>query len=99
MATQRNTQGSKKGSKENAKKGKLEVPPVIIKGGSIEVEFKAMDFDDGDNHTKVKKVKHPHDTKILRIEVQDYQKNQIHNYVLPANLNGKCLIYIWDDAV
>jgi hypothetical protein len=92
-------QGSKKRSKENGDKGKLEVPPVIIKGGSIEVEFPAVDFDDGDNHTKVKRAKHPHDTKILRIEVQDYQKKPIHSYTLPTNLNGKCLIYIWDDSV
>lgn len=36
-----------------------EVPPVVIKGGSILVRFPDVDFDDPDNQKKVKKVSHP----------------------------------------
>ncbi len=80
------------------RRGRLEVPPVIIKGGSIEVEFKNEPFEDDDNHTKVKKVKYPKkDTKITVIEVRDYQKNILNTYRLPASYDGKCLIYVWDD--
>jgi hypothetical protein len=78
--------------------GLLEVPPVIIKGGSMEVEF-FPDFDDDDNKKKVKKVKHPHDTKIVKVVIEDYHKNELNSYRIPPELHGKCLIFIVDDAV
>ncbi len=66
----RKTRGSKAGGTE-------EVPPVVIKGGSLEVRFPDVDFDDADNRTKVKKVTHPDpNIKILRVEIHDNRAGQ-----------------------
>lgn len=57
-----------------------EVPPVIIKGGSLQVQLRVDDlppgasdgFDDPENHTKVKRANHPDpNIKILRVEIRD----------------------------
>ncbi|MBC8029926.1 MAG: hypothetical protein H7Z16_07430 [Pyrinomonadaceae bacterium] len=86
------------GFEREGRKGTLEVPPVVIKGGSIEVEFPIEPFDAPEHGKKVKLVKHPKNTEITIIEVRDPQKNVINTYRLPANLKGKCYICIWDNS-
>ena len=95
---QKQTNEEEFGFRREGRKGKLEVPPIIIKGGSIDVEFPIEAFDDVEHGTKVKKVKHPKNTKITVIEVRDYKKVLLNSYTLPANLNGKCFVVVWDDS-
>jgi hypothetical protein len=83
------------------RKGKLEVPPVIVKGGSMLVEFHVAGgggFDAPEHGKKVKFVKHPKDTTITVIEVRDHKKNLLNSYTLPVSLNGKCFVVVWDDS-
>jgi len=76
-------------------KGQKEVPPVIIKGGSIQVEFRDVPFDDADNHTQVNKVSHPDSTvEIGSVEIRDFPGNLLGFYKVPTNLNGKCIISV-----
>jgi hypothetical protein len=91
--------GFERPGREKEGRGKLEVPPVIVKGGSMLIEFPAEDgFDAPEHGKKVKYVKHPKDTKITVVEVRDHKKVLLNSYTLPANLNGKCFVLVWDDS-
>lgn len=79
------------------RKGKLEVPPVIVKGGSMNVEFPVGDFED-DTGKPIKVAKHTKNTKITVVEVRDHKKKLLNSYTLPDELKGKCFVVVWDDS-
>jgi hypothetical protein len=79
-------------------KGKSVLPPLIIKGGSIAVQFPGEGYVDDEHGTKVKSVTNPEDARIATIEIRDYNKNLLNSYTLPASLNGKCFVLVWDEA-
>lgn len=76
-----------------------EVPPIIIKGGSLKVRFPDVDFDDPDNHSKVKKANHPNNgITILRVEIRDNRDGQgdkLLNYYDARDVTGKIDILIY----
>src|ERR1051326_2002212 len=90
---------SKKNRTESSKetenlfaRSREEVPPIIIKGGSLKVRFPDVDFDDPDNHSKVKKANHPTaGIKILRVEIRDNragQNDKLLNYYDAGDVTG-----------
>lgn len=77
---------------------KEEVPPVVIKGGSIEVEFPVDAFKNAADGSDVRLAKHPDDTrKITLILITDNMNNLLNAFTLPANLGGRCIIRVFDD--
>jgi hypothetical protein len=86
--------------------GEAEVPPVIIKGGSLDVEHPRVAFDDPVNTTKVVLTVGPvsgsgHVGRIQLVEFRHKQTKEVHGSMrLPSSLRHEdCLILIWDDQV
>jgi hypothetical protein len=97
MSKKNRTESSKE--TENLFPRREEVPPVIIKGGSLQVRFPDVDFDDPDNHSKVKKANHPTaNIKILRVEIRDNrdgQDDKLLCYFDARDVTGKIDIIIY----
>jgi hypothetical protein len=86
--------------------GEAEVPPVIIKGGSLDVEYPRVPFDDPVNKKKVVVTEGPvngtgHVGKIQLVEFRHKKTKKVHGSLpLPSTLKHEdCLIVIWDDQV
>ena len=60
--------------------------PIILKGGSVEIEFNEQSFPGkGGKHSNK-------DKRIASVEVTDHNTNQTQTVTIPAN--GKCTIRI-----
>jgi len=97
---------SSKKPRRNAPPPVLEVPPVIIKGGSIGVIFRERpftidEFDDPGTKTRVRRVSHPDNIRIFKVEIRDNRAGQrdklLCSFELPNDnaLNGQIDINIF----
>lgn len=84
--------------------GEEEVPPVIIKGGSLDVEFGRVPFHDPVNNKDIVLVQSPPASsagfgKITLVEFRNKVTKQVFAFMpLPTGLTHEnCLICIWDD--
>ncbi len=96
----------KKQQSSSPKKPRLqEVPPVVIKGGSLEVQTKAQpftitEFDDPATKTNLRVASHPNKAiKIIRVEIRDNRPTSNDDllclYAVPAELAGQVDINVF----
>lgn len=77
-----------------------EVPPVVIKGGSLKLEFKDVDFDsDADAQKKIRLASHPNSNiKILRVEIRDNrtgEKDKLLSFYDATDVAGRIDIIVF----
>jgi hypothetical protein len=84
--------------------GEAEVPPIIIKGGSLDVEFPRVPFEDASTGNPVVFAIGPvtgegHVGRIALVEYRHKQTKEVIAFLRrPANLpHEDCLITVWDD--
>jgi hypothetical protein len=84
--------------------GEAEVPPIIVKGGSLDVEFPRVPFEDASTGSPVVLAIGPvtgegHVGRIALVEYRHRQTKEVIAFLRrPANLpHEDCLITVWDD--
>lgn len=84
--------------------GEAEVPPVIVKGGSLDVEFPRVPFIDAGDGSRVVLARGPlegpgHVGQITLVEYRHkVTKEVIASHPRPAGLDHRdCLVVVWDD--